>query len=289
MKAKYLKVKNNYNWTTIITSKRALLDVDLKGLWEYRELIAVFVKRDIVSIYKQTVLGPIWFLFGPLFTVFTYTFAFNTIAKIPTDGIPAPVFYLAGTVLWNYFQACFNGVSMTLKSNANIFGKVYFPRLVTPISILFSNLLKFSLQFIVFLCFIFYYNSNCNTLSFSIEVLLLPLMIFILGMLAMGWGLIISAFSTKYRDLTNLIGVFLMLLMYASPIIYPSSSVPAVLKPYLVYNPISPLIDCFRYAFTGAGSYSLNLFLYSFFISLFSLFIGVVLFNKAERNFVDTV
>lgn len=276
------------NWTTEISAKQSWWDIDVKGVWEYRELIAVFVKRDIVSIYKQTILGPVWFLFGPLFTVFTYTFAFNTIAKIPTDGIPAPVFYLAGTVLWNYFQACFNGVSMTLKSNANIYGKVYFPRLVVPISVLFSNLLKLGLQLVVFLIFCFYY-SHKGQISFSLDLSLFPILVLIMGLLAMGWGLIVSALSTKYRDLTNLLGVFLMLLMYASPIIYPSSSVPAILKPYLVYNPISPLIDCFRYAFTGAGSYDLNLLFYSLSVALLSLFVGVVLFSKAEKNFVDTV
>ena len=250
------------SWTKVITAKKSWWDIDLKGVFEYRDLISVFVKRDIVSIYKQTVLGPVWFLFGPLFTVFTYTFAFSKIAQIPTDGIPAPVFYLAGTTLWNYFQACFSGVSSTFRGNANVFGKVYFPRLVTPISMMISNLLKLGIQLIVFLSFCFYYFHQ-GKVDMSFSLFFFPFIILILGGIAMGLGLIVSSITTKYRDVSQLLGVFMMLLMYASPIIYPSSSVPELLKPYLMYNPISPLIDFFRFSFTGAGGYSIITHCYS--------------------------
>jgi len=276
------------NWTKNITAKKSWWDVDLKGVFEYRDLIGVFVKRDIVSIYKQTILGPVWFLFGPLFTVFTYTFAFSTIAQIPTDGIPAPVFYLAGTTLWNYFQACFNGVGSTFRGNANIFGKVYFPRLVTPISMMISNLLKLGIQLVVFLAFCLYYSFE-GKVTMSYNLLFFPVIILILGGIAMGLGLIVSSITTKYRDVSQLLGVFMMLLMYASPIIYPSSSVPALLKPYLVFNPISPLIDFFRFSFTGAGDFSLNGLLYSSSFSVVVLFFGIILFTRAEKDFMDTV
>jgi len=276
------------NWTKIITAKKSWWDVDLKGVFEYRDLIGVFVKRDIVSIYKQTVLGPVWFLFGPLFTVFTYTFAFSTIAQIPTDGIPAPVFYLAGTTLWNYFQSCFNGVSSTFRGNANIFGKVYFPRLVTPISMMISNLMKLGIQLVVFILFCIYYSFQ-GKVDVSLNVLFFPVVIIVLGGIAMGLGLIVSSVTTKYRDVSQLLGVFMMLLMYASPIIYPSSSVPEMLKPYLMYNPISPLIDFFRFSFTGAGGYSIYGLLYSFCFAIVVLFFGVLLFSRAEKDFMDTV
>lgn len=254
---------------------------------EYKELIFVLVKRDIVSIYKQTILGPVWFLFGPLFTIFTYTFAFSKIANIPTDGIPAPVFYLAGTILWNYFQACFNGASNTFNANANIFGKVYFPRLIPSISLVFSNLLKLGLQFIVFLIFVFYYT-NKGLISPNTSIVYFPFLIIIMATMALGIGLIISSMTVKYRDINQLIGAFLMLLMYASPIIYPSSSVPNFIKPYIGLNPIVPIIDAFRYAFTGAGSISFTGLTYSLAFSFVTLFVGIIAFNKVEKTFIDS-
>lgn len=275
------------HWSKIISSKKGLFDVNLKELFEYRDLIFVLVKRDIVSIYKQTVLGPVWFLFGPLFTVFTYTFAFGTIAKISTEGIPAPVFYLSGTILWNYFQACFNGASNTFNSNANIFGKVFFPRLIPSLSLIISNLLKLGLQFLVFLLFCFYYFSS-GSISMNAYVFIFPFLILVMAVMALGIGLIISSLTVKYRDVNQLIGAFMMLLMYASPIIYPSSSVPTILKPYLLLNPIVPIIDTFRYAFTGAGVPDLAGLIYSLLFSLIVLLIGVLFFNKVEKNFIDS-
>ena len=283
-----MRNSDNNNWSKVITSKSKWFDLNLKELFEYRDLIFVLVKRDIVSIYKQTVLGPVWFLFGPLFTVFTYTFAFGTIAQISTDGVPAPVFYLSGTILWNYFQSCFNGASQTFASNANIFGKVYFPRMIPSISLVFSNLLKLLLQFIVFLIFCFYYF-NKGEISMNYYVLIFPFLVILMAIMALGIGLIISSMTVKYRDVKQLIGAFFMLLMYSSPIIYPSSSVPDMLKPYISLNPIVPIIDTFRYAFTGAGHPNLYGLVYSLIFSVLVFVFGMLIFNKVEKNFIDSI
>ena len=281
-------IKDNEHWTKIISAKRNWWDIDLKGVLNYKGLIFSLVKRDLVSIYKQTILGPVWFLLGPLFTVFTYTFAFSTIANIPTDGIPAPVFYLAGTVLWNYFQACLNGSSSTFLSNAHLFGKVYFPRIIPSIALIVSNLLKMMLQFIVFLVLCFYYQS-LGKLQMNGYVLLFPVLVLLMAVLSLGFGLVISSISVKYRDMNQLIGVFVTLLMYASPIIYPSSSVPEVLKPYISLNPIVPIINAFRYAFTGAGHFEWIGILYTATFSIVIFLIGLVMFHKVEKTFIDTI
>ena len=275
-------------WTEIITSKTRIIDFNFKEIWDYRDLILIFVKRDIVSIYKQTILGPIWFLFGPIFTVFTYSFAFGSIAKIPTDNIPGPVFYLAGTTLWNYFQACFNGASSTFTANASIFGKVYFPRLIPSLSLIISNLLKLGIQFITFLIFCLYYYGQ-GSIHPNMYVLLLPILIINMALMSLGIGLLISSLTVKYRDVNQFIGVVMMLLMYASPIIYPTSSVPIFLKPYLSLNPISPIIDAFRFGFTGAGVLDVGGILYSFLFTIVILFIGIIYFNKVEKTFIDTI
>jgi lipopolysaccharide transport system permease protein len=278
------------NWSFVIKPKSKLFNLNLKEIWDYRDLIMIFVRRDIVAVYKQTVLGPIWFLFGPILTVFTYTFLFKTIANLPTDNLPGPLFYLAGTTLWNYFQACFNGAASTFTSNSNIFGKVYFPRLVSPISLVLSNLFKLFIQMVTFLCFLFYYNYNGNPfLHPNITVLLFPVYLLLIGGIALGSGVFISSFTTKYRDINMLIGVFISLLMYASPIMYPSSKVPDYLRSILKFNPLTPVIEAFRYSFTGTGSFDIDGLVYSFVFMLFVLFIGVITFNRTERNFMDTV
>ena len=278
------------DWTTKISPKKGFFDVNLKEIWEYRDLISIFVKRDIVSIYKQTILGPIWFLFGPLFTVFTYTFLFTEVAHLSTDGLPGPLFYLGGTTLWNYFQACFNGASSTFTANAGIFGKVYFPRLVTPISMLISNLLKLSLQFVTYFCFLAYYSYTTNLIQVQyFHLLFLPLIIMILAMIAMGIGILISSFTYKYKDLNMLVGVGMTILMYATPIMYPTSSIPEFYKPYLSFNPISPLIEYFRFCCTGHGSYSFIGLSYSFVLSFIMLILGVFIFNRTEKTFMDTI
>jgi lipopolysaccharide transport system permease protein len=279
------------NWDIVITSNPKFLTFNYKEIWQYKDLIFIFVRRDIISIYKQTILGPIWFLFGPLFTVFTYTFIFGEIAKIPTNNLPGPLFYMSGTLLWNYFQSCFNGASTVFASNASLFGKVYFPRLVVPISLTISNLLKFLLQFLTFLIFYFYYvyTGEFSFIQANATLLFLPVLILIIAGIAFGLGLIISSLTSKYRDLTMVVGVAMTLLMYASPIMYPSSAIPAMYKPYLSINPIAPLIETFRFSFTGRGEHNLIDLTYSFVFMLIVLFGGIFLFNKTEKTFMDTI
>jgi lipopolysaccharide transport system permease protein len=276
------------NWTEVIEPNKSLFNLNFKELWKYRDLILIFVRRDIVSVYKQTVLGPLWFFLGPLFTVFTFVFVFSQIAKISTDNIPAPLFYLAGTTLWNYFQACLSGTSSTFISNAGIFGKVYFPRLVSPISMVISNLLKFGIQLLMFLCFWGYYYYK-GSISPNIYILLLPFLILLMGAMALGIGIIISSLTTKYRDLTYFIGFGISLLMYATPVIYPISAIPDMYKSVVTYNPIAPIIETFRYGFTGSGYFTWNGLIYSSVFTIIVLFIGTILFNKIERTFMDTV
>jgi lipopolysaccharide transport system permease protein len=275
-------------WTEVIQPKKSVFQLNLSEIWNYRDLIWIFVRRDIVSVYKQTVLGPLWFFLGPIFTVFTFVFVFNQIAKISTDNIPAPLFYLAGTTLWNYFQACITGTSSTFISNANIFGKVYFPRLVSPISMVISNLLKFGIQLLMFLCFWFYYLAQ-GTIHPNAYIALLPLLVLLMGGMALGVGIIISSLTTKYRDLSYFIGFGITLLMYATPVIYPVSAIPEMYKPFVIYNPIAPIIETFRYGFTGSGYFSWNGLIYSSVFTIVVLLIGTVLFNKIERTFMDTV
>ncbi len=275
-------------WTEVIQPKKSVFQLNLSEIWNYRDLIWIFVRRDIVSVYKQTVLGPLWFFLGPIFTVFTFVFVFNQIAKISTDNIPAPLFYLAGTTLWNYFQACITGTSSTFISNANIFGKVYFPRLVSPISMVISNLLKFGIQLLMFLCFWFYYLAQ-GTIHPNAYIALLPLLVLLMGGMALGVGIIISSLTTKYRDLSYFIGFGITLIMYATPVIYPVSAIPEMYKPFVIYNPIAPIIETFRYGFTGSGYFSWNGLIYSSVFTIVVLLIGMVLFNKIERTFMDTV
>lgn len=283
-------MEKNIEWSTIITPKTKWFNLNLKEIWEYRDLIWIFVRRDIVSIYKQTVLGPIWFMLGPLFTVFTYTFLFSEVAHLSTDGLPGPLFYLGGTTLWNYFNSCFNGASVTFTANAGIFGKVYFPRLISPISMVISNLLKLSIQMLTYVCFLVYFLIQPNsTIHPNIYIFLIPVIILILGGIAMGMGIIFSSFTTKYRDLNMLVGVFMTLFMYATPIMYPMSEIPKMYKPFLSLNPISPLIEAFRYAFTGTGYVTMYSFSYSFFFMIIVLTFGVFIFNKTEKTFMDTV
>lgn len=277
-------------WTQIIEPKSKWYQLNLKEVWEYRDLILIFVRRDIVSSYKQTILGPLWLFLGPIFTVIVFTFVFNGIAKISTDGIPAPLFYLGGTTLWNYFQMCFTGTSTTFVTNANIFGKVYFPRLVSPISSVISAMFKLAIQLVMFSCFYFYYFFQPDAvISPNYYLFLTPLLIVLLGGIALGMGIIISALTTKYRDLTYFVSFGVTLLMYATPVIYPVSAIPELYRPYLALNPISPIIEIFRYGCTSLGSVDIESLLYSSAFMLVVLVIGVVLFHKTEKTFMDTV
>ncbi len=280
----------NHEWSTIITPKSKWYSINFKEIWEYRDLIGIFVKRDIISIYKQTILGPLWFLLGPLFTVFVYTFLFSEVAHLSTDGLPGPLFYLGGTTLWNYFQACFNGASTTFSSNAVVFGKVYFPRLITPISLMISNLLKLSFQFLTYFIFLVYYHFQLPKIEFHYELIfLIPLLVFILAMIAMGTGIIVSSLTSKYRDLNMIVGIVITLLMYATPIMYPVSAIPLLYRPYLHLNPISPLIEIFRFVFTGTGFFSWFQLGYSFLFGFIILIIGIFVFHRTEKIFMDTI
>jgi lipopolysaccharide transport system permease protein len=277
-------------WTEEISSKRGLLDINFREIWQYRDLIWMFVKRDIASQYKQTVLGPIWFFVSPFMTVFMYTFVFSRIAGIQTDGIPAPIFYLTGTTLWNYFQQCFLSSSGTFVNNANLFGKVYFPRLVSPISTTISNLIKFFIQFSVLVALIIYYIIfRHHVFNFNLYLLLLPLLIILMAGIAFGIGIITSAITTKYRDLQMFISYAVSLLMYATPVIYPISEVPERFRIYLMLNPISPIIETFRYSVLGNGTFSWIALCYSMVFMVVVSFIGIVIFNQVEKTFMDTV
>jgi lipopolysaccharide transport system permease protein len=279
---------NKITWTHKIYPKNKLLSINLKEIWNYKDLIWIFVKRDIISANKQTILGPLWFFLAPLFTVFVYTFVFNNIAGISTDDVPAPLFYLAGTTVWNYFQACFLATSTTFTTNASLFGKVYFPRMVSPISTVISNLLKFFIQLGLFLCLWGYYFLKGQVEGNS-TVLLFPIYVALIAGISLGLGIIISSLTTKYRDLTYFISFGVTLLMYITPVIYPLSSIPAQFKFYIEYNPIAPIIEAFRFGFTNHGQFNVGDLVYSASCMVVLLFVGIILFNKTEKTFMDTV
>lgn len=280
----------NDSWTEIIKPKRGWFDVKLKEIWRYRDLILLFVRRDFVSVYKQTVLGPLWLFIQPLFTTFIFYFVFNRIAKIPTDGVDPILFYLSGITLWNYFSDCFNKTSNTFVANASIFGKVYFPRLTTPISIVISNLIKLFIQLLLFACIVGYNVAfNGAQINPNLTLLLFPILIFLMAIMGLGMGILFSALTTKYRDLSFLLTFGIQLLMYATPIIYPLSFTHGKLHTLLSFNPITPIIETFRYSFFGIGSFDLGGLIYSTIFSIAVLFIGILFFNKVENKFMDTV
>ncbi|MBL0175430.1 MAG: ABC transporter permease [Ignavibacteria bacterium] len=249
----------------------------------------LFVRRDFVAVYKQTILGPIWFFLQPLFTTIMFTVVFGNIAKMSTDGLPPMLFYMAGNIMWNYFQECLNKTSMTFITNAHIFGKVYFPRLVVPISVVVTNLLTFGLQFLFFLGFLAYYGATGAHFSMNIYVLMTPVFLLMMAALGLGLGIIVSSMTTKYRDLRFLVTFGVQLLMYGTPVVYPLSKVPAKYVPFLLANPVTPIIEGFRYAFLGTGTFRSEHMLMSAGIIVVILFVGVVLFSRVEKTFMDTV
>ncbi len=279
----------NQHWDLILEPKRAWWDLRLNQVWRYRDLILLFVRRDFVSYYKQTILGPLWFLIQPLLTTLTFTVIFGNIAALPTDGLPQFLFYLSGTVIWGYFAECLHKTSDTFIANANIFGKVYFPRLVMPISTLLSNLITFSIQFLLFLGFLAYFLLAGTNVHPTWFVLVLPLLLLLMAGLGLGFGIIISSLTTKYRDLRFLIQFGVQLWMYATPIIYPVSSIPEKFRWIILVNPITPIVEAFRFAFLGAGSFSWLSLGYSFVVMLVVLLLGVLIFNRVETTFMDTV
>lgn len=279
-------------WTTVIKPKDKLLSVDFGELWRYRDLCSLFVRRNITTQFKQTVLGPLWYVLQPVITVVMYMVVFGNIAKIPTDGLPQPLFYLSGICLWQYFSDCLNKTSSTFVSNASIFGKVYFPRLIVPISNVISNLLRFGIQFALFLVVyavyqIFIIPGQIHTNWYA---LMLPVLVAMLAGLALGFGVLFSSLTTKYRDLQLLLGYFVSLWMYATPVIYPLSTIHNnTLRFIMSLNPLTGIVEAFKYGFLGEGVFSWGLLGYSFAFMVVLLAIGVVLFNRVQRTFMDTV
>lgn len=280
---------DNQDWTLEIKPKKHLFDVNIKEIWKYKDLIFLFVRRDFVARYKQTILGPLWFLIQPLLTTLMFVVVFGNIAKIPTDGLPQLLFYMSGITAWNYFSMSLNSTSNTFVANAGIFGKVYFPRLVIPISSIISGLIQFGIQFLFLGLFMIYYAIIGADFSPNIYILLIPVLIFLMAGLGLGFGIIISSLTTKYRDLTNLVGFGVQLWMYGSPIIYSMSEIPEKYKIFVLANPVSPIIEAFRYALLGKGELNFWYLFYSFGFMIVVLFIGVLLFNKIEQTFMDTV
>lgn len=275
-------------WTETIDADHSLFDLKLKEVWRYKDLVYMFVKRDFVSSFKQTILGPIWFFINPILTTIVYLVIFGRIAKLPTDGAPPLIFYLAGVTLWNYFSSSLLATSSTFTGNAGIFGKVYFPRLVTPLSIVISNLMRFGVQFLLFILVWVYYLSE-GKVHPNIWVLATPLLILLMALFSLGLGMIFSALTTKYKDLAMLLGFGVSLYMYATPVIYPVSSLPGFFKKLALYNPLTGIFECFKYAWLGVGDFSPLMLGISSVIILVIMAIGIVIFNKVEKTFMDTV
>lgn len=281
--------KEDDDWDLVIESKRAWWDLRLKQVWRYRDLVLLFVRRDFVSKYKQTILGPLWFLIQPLLTTGVFTVIFGQIADLPTDGLPQFLFYLSGTVIWSYFADCLKTTSDTFIANQNIFGKVYFPRLVMPISVLVSNMITFSIQFGMFLIFVLYFIVSGSDVNITVYALLLPVLIFLMAGLGLGFGIIVSSLTTKYRDLKFLVGFGVQLWMYATPVIYPVSSIPERWRWVALVNPITPIVETFRFSFLGAGTVNWQHLGYSTIAMIVIFFVGVLIFNRVEQTFMDTV
>jgi len=265
------------------------LEVDFKEIWQYRDLFSMFVKRDIITQYKQTILGPAWFFIQPALTTIMYMIVFGGIAGISTDGLPQPMFYLAGIVCWQYFSDCLNKTSSTFTTNQGIFGKVYFPRMIVPLSTVASNLVRMGIQFLLFVVVYIYYLVTGVHIVPNIYILLLPLVVIMLAGLSLGFGIIISSMTTKYRDLTILFTFIVQLWMYATPIIYPLSTMSPKRQWIMALNPVTSLVETFKYGTMGVGTFSWGQLGYSFGFMIVLLAIGIVIFNKVQRSFMDTV
>lgn len=280
------------DWLFEITPKNKFFSLNLNEVWQYRDLLLLFVKRDVVTVYKQTILGPLWYLIQPLFTSITFTIIFNNVAGIDTGTVPPFLFNLAGITIWNYFTACLTGTSDTFRSNAAIFGKVYFPRLIMPISTVISNLLKFGIQFLIFVAFYIFYYVQGAAISLNGSLLFLPLLIALMGILGLGLGMLISSLVTKYRDLTYLIGFGVQLLMYLSAVMYPMALIQKKMPDYawlVQYNPLAYIIETTRYMLLGIGTASFWGLLYTVGVTFGLFFVGLLVFNKTEKSFIDTV
>jgi lipopolysaccharide transport system permease protein len=280
---------NQENWTEIIRPKAKLFDLRLDELWRYRDLVAMFVRRDFVANYKQTILGPLWFLIQPLLTTFTYIIIFGRVAGLSTDGLPMFIFYLSGITIWNYFSETLNKTATVFKDNAQMFGKVYFPRLTMPFSIVIANLVRFGIQFLLFIAIWGWYFFQTDSIRPNAYIFLVPILVLMMGLLALGTGMIISALTTKYKDLIFLLTFGIQLLMFATPVIYPISKVPDKYQWIILANPVSSIIETFRYAFLGSGTFNWVHLAYSAAMTIAILFFGTVVFNRVEKSFTDTI
>lgn len=282
--------ENSNEWTTVIKPRGSLFQVDFKELWRYRDLWQMYVKRDIITQYKQTILGPLWFVIQPVLTTVMYMVVFGGIAKISTDGLPQPLFYLAGITLWNYFSENLNKTSNTFVTNSAIFGKVYFPRLVVPLATVTSNLVRMTIQLLLFIVVYVYYAFQHIAVHPNAYAFLFPVLLLMLAGLSLGFGILISSLTTKYRDLTILFTFFVQLWMYATPVIYPLSSITnAKLRLIMSLNPLTAILEAFKYGVLGTGVFSWGLLAYSFVFTIVILGVGILVFNKVQRSFMDTV
>ena len=282
-------VEDTDDWDMVIEPQNHFFDLKLKDVWHYRDLLFLLVRRDFVSFYKQTILGPLWFFIQPLFTTITYTFIFGNLAHISTQDIPAPLFYMAGITAWNYFADCLTKTSTVFKDNSDVFGKVYFPRLIMPLSIVLSNLVKFAVQMLMFFIMMAFYAYKGGAFHVTTYAFLFPLLIIQMALLGLGCGMIISALTTKYRDLAFLVTFGVQLLMYTTTVVYPLSSAPVKYKWLIALNPLTSILETFRYGFLGKGSFAWESLAISGVVTLCIASIGVIIFNKVERNFIDTV
>ena len=279
-------------WDIIITPKTNFLNLDMHEVWKYKDLLTMYIKRDIVTLYKQTILGPVWYLIQPLFTTIMYMFVFGSIAGISTDGLPQPLFYMAGILCWNYFSECLTRCSETFNANQHIFGKVYFPRLVVPLSIAISSMLKMAIQFGLFIAIYIIYITQGAAPHITAYALLLPLLVIMLAGLGLGFGLLISSLTTKYRDFRFLISFGVQLWMYITPVIYPLSVLKSNYPQYvwaIVANPLTSIIEVFKLGFLGQGTFEWSYFLYSVVFTIFILTAGMLTFNKVQRSFMDVI
>lgn len=280
------------NWTLEILPKDKLFHINFKEIWQYRDLLEMYIRRDIVTSYKQTILGPIWFFIQPIFTTIVFMFVFGGLAGIPTDGIPQALFYLSGITLWNYFSESLTKTSDTFLTNQAIFGKVYFPRLIVPLSVTITGLIKMFIQFSVFVLVYIYFVVKGTPIAPNAYALLFPVLLFIIAALSLGFGIIISSMTTKYRDLKFLIAFAVQLWMYATPVIYPLSVMEGSYKKYIWIiqaNPLTAVLETFKFGFLGQGSFSWFALGYSLIVSIVVLLFGIVIFNKVERSFMDVI
>jgi lipopolysaccharide transport system permease protein len=282
-------MNNQQSWTEEIKSQNTLFSINFKEVWHYRDLLLMLVKRDYVTFYKQTILGPIWFFIQPLMTTVVYLVLFGQIAKLSTDGAPQIAFYLAGITIWNYFSEALTKTSTVFKDNANLFGKVYFPRLIMPLAIVCSGLMKFAIQFGLFIAVVLYFTFINPKIHPNLWVLITPFLVLLMATFALGLGMIFSSLTTKYKDLVFLLSFGIQLFMYATPVVYPTSAMPTKFAWLLHINPLTGIFECFRYAYLGTGSFQPMDLLISTILIVTLFFIGIVIYNKVEKSFMDTV